>query len=237
MDEHEAQQRGVVGRRGHLELRRSKSAPVLARLVGWKTKLAPLFEPKSPMGDALRYMTNQWTCLIAFLEDPLIPIHNNASEAALRIVALARKNSMFFLETTRRAGGLLVLYSLIATCERHDVNPELYLADVLIGIHDHPRDRVADLLRTDGSRAGNSESLRRCRDNRFRVVAPQVGPHLKEIRLQKIEQRNIDDVTLQVVFTVDGRSYTAVENLGRWTGGDIAMRFDQRLGTHILRKE
>lgn len=40
----------------------------------------------------------------------------------------------------------MILYSLIATCERHDVNPEVYLADVLLRIHDHPKDRVAELL-------------------------------------------------------------------------------------------
>ncbi len=40
----------------------------------------------------------------------------------------------------------MILYSLIATCERHDINPEVYLADILIRIHDHPKDRVAELL-------------------------------------------------------------------------------------------
>ena len=40
----------------------------------------------------------------------------------------------------------MALYSLIATCERHDINPEVYLADVLIRLQDHPVDRVAELL-------------------------------------------------------------------------------------------
>jgi hypothetical protein len=40
----------------------------------------------------------------------------------------------------------MTLYSLIATCERHDINPEVYLADVLIRLQDHPADRVAELL-------------------------------------------------------------------------------------------
>jgi hypothetical protein len=55
----------------------------------------PLYEPNSAMGQALHYMKNQWSRLTAFLKDPKIPIHNNASEAALRIIALARKNSLF----------------------------------------------------------------------------------------------------------------------------------------------
>ena len=40
----------------------------------------------------------------------------------------------------------MVLYSLIATCERHDVNPEVYLADVLLRIQDHPKQRLGELL-------------------------------------------------------------------------------------------
>jgi transposase len=74
-----------------------------------------------------------------------IPIHNNAAEAALRIIALARKNSLFF---GNDAAGerFAVLYSLIATCEKNDVNPFDYLADVLIRIQDHSKARLADLL-------------------------------------------------------------------------------------------
>ena len=97
------------------------------------------------MGQALRYIKNQWPRLTAFIRDARIPLHNNASEAALRIVALARKNSLFFgnEEAARR---FMVLYSLIATCERHDVNPEAYLADVLLRVQDQPVDRLVELL-------------------------------------------------------------------------------------------
>jgi transposase len=145
MIEREAQCLKIAGTRKHLALRKKRSAPVLERLRQWRETMTPLFEPKSAMGDALRYMKNQWSRLTAFLEDALIPIHNNASEAALKIVALARKNSLFF--GNERAGHrYMVLYSLIATCERHGVNPEAYLADVLLRIQDQPKDRLADLL-------------------------------------------------------------------------------------------
>lgn len=110
------------------------------RVRVWREKMTPNFEPKSAMGIALRYMRNQWPRLIAFLGDPKIPIHNNASEAALRIVALARKNSLFF-GTEESGRRFMVLYSLIAMCERHDVNPEIYFADVLLRIEDHPHER------------------------------------------------------------------------------------------------
>ncbi len=145
MIEREAVAANIVGTDEHLDLRRERSAPVIERLREWHGSVAPLFEPNSAMGDALRYMKNQWERLTAFLRDPKIPIHNNASEAALRIVALARKNSLFF-GNDEAAKKFMVLYSLIAMCEQHDINPEGYLADVLIRIHDHPASRVAELL-------------------------------------------------------------------------------------------
>lgn len=145
MVERKAQCKNIIGTREHLELRRRRSAPVLDRLLAWREKSAPLFEPKSPMGEALRYMKNQWPRLIAFLDDPLIPIHNNASEAALRIIALLRKNSLFF-GNDRAGRRFAILYSLIATCERHAINPQTYLTDILLRIQDHPNDRIAELL-------------------------------------------------------------------------------------------
>jgi transposase len=155
MVERDATAANIVGTAAHLELRRCRSTPILERLEAWMNVTAPHFEPKSPMGEALRYLKNQWSRLRVFLDDRLVPLHNNASEAALRIVALMRKNSLFF--GNERAGRRFVtLYSLIAICERHDVNPEVYLADILIRIQDYPADRVAELLphrwkKTNGS--------------------------------------------------------------------------------------
>jgi transposase len=165
MVERKAKCGNIVGTPEHLALRKRRSAPVIERLQEWREKMTPFFEPSSAMGEALRYMRNQWPRLIAFLEDPLIPIHNNASEAALRIVALMRKNSLFFGndEAGRR---FMTLYSLIATCERHDINPEVYLADVLLRIPDQPTDRIADLLpHRWKERCGNGFTVER-------VVAP-----------------------------------------------------------------
>lgn len=145
MVEREAAERGIVGTAAYLTLRRTKSALAVERLRVWRERLEPLFEPRSAMGEALRYIKNQWSRLTAFLTGPRVPIHNNASEAALRIIALARKVSLFF-GSEEAARKLMVLYSLIATCERHGVNPETYLADVLLRIQDYPKERLVGLL-------------------------------------------------------------------------------------------
>jgi hypothetical protein len=41
-----------------------------------------------------------------------------------------------------------ILFSLIATCQRHDVEPFAYLRDVLNRIASHPHHRLAELLPT-----------------------------------------------------------------------------------------
>jgi transposase len=83
--------------------------------------------------------------LTLFLTDPHLPIDNNASERALRVCALGRKNFLF-VGNDRAGENLAGLYSLIATCEANGVNPVDYLADVLIRVQTHPASRIDELL-------------------------------------------------------------------------------------------
>ena len=97
------------------------------------------------MATAVGYCLNQWDKLKLFLDDARIPIHNNASERALRVVALGRKNFLFF--GNEEAGRkITVLYSLVTSCEGNAVNPIAYLTDVLLRIQTHPRAQLDDLL-------------------------------------------------------------------------------------------
>jgi len=97
------------------------------------------------MGAALRYINNQWKPLTVFMTDPKIPIHNNASESALRIIALARKNSLFFGHE-QAARNFSILYSLVQTAERCGINALSYLEDVLMRLQSHPASRIGELL-------------------------------------------------------------------------------------------
>jgi len=72
-----------------------------------------------------------------FIENGALEADNNAGENALRPIALGRKNYLFVGSEHggRRAA---ILYSLIRTCERHQVNAWGYLRDVLVRISAHP---------------------------------------------------------------------------------------------------
>jgi transposase len=143
--ERDAMERSVFGTAEHGRMRHARSAPVLDQIQAWIAEQRPKHLPEGPMGAALRYISNQWKPLTVFLSDPLIPIHNNASESALRIVALARKNSLFFGHE-HAARNFSVLYSLVQTAERHGVNALAYLEDVLMRVQTHPASRIDELL-------------------------------------------------------------------------------------------
>ena len=91
-------------------LRQEQSTPLLAQIDTVRQDLASTVLPKSPLGDAVRYLTNQWTALQRFVDDGRLAIDNNRAENQLRGVAVGRKNWLFAgsFEGARRAALLLL---------------------------------------------------------------------------------------------------------------------------------
>ena len=61
------------------------------------------------------------------------------------MIAIGRKNYLF---AGSDAGGrrAAVMYSLIESAKLNGINPQLYLADLLTRIADHPARHIAELL-------------------------------------------------------------------------------------------
>ena len=116
-----------------LQLRQSNSAPVLAgfkeKLLGWKEQLLP----KHPMAEALSYVLGQWEELNVFCSDGAVPVDNNVSEREMKRVVLNRKNSLF-VGNARGGQTAAILASLTSSCRRHDVDPQLYLTQLLLNL-------------------------------------------------------------------------------------------------------
>ena len=125
-------------------LRREHSVPLLAKIQIERDQLGRTVLPKSPLGDAVRYLTNQWAALLRFVEDGHLAIDNNRAENQLRVVALGRKNWLFAgsLEGARRAA---LMYSLVQSCTLVDVPPFDYLKDVLLRVATHPQHLIGQL--------------------------------------------------------------------------------------------
>lgn len=143
--EYDAADEGILGTEKHLEMRRVRSRPILESLKKRLDEEKPNHLPKGPAGKAIGYFTGNYDSLKLFLEDPNIPLDNNISERQLRLIALGRKNYLFVGHDV--AGqNLAVLQTFVATCVANNVNPQEYLADVLIRIQTHPQSKIDELL-------------------------------------------------------------------------------------------
>jgi transposase len=125
--------------------RQQRSTPIAAALAGWADETARKLSRKSELTAAFRYMRARWAALVRCFDDGRLALDNNPAERALRGVAIGRKNWLF---AGSDAGGrrAAAMYSLIESAKINGINPQHYLADVLVRIADHPARRIAELL-------------------------------------------------------------------------------------------
>jgi transposase len=143
--EHRAREHGIAGSDEHTQWRQRESRPILEQLQAWIAKNEGKHIPKSPLGMAMAHAKKNWTELTRFLDDARIPPDNNASERALRVVALGRKNFLF-VHDIASGESLANLYTVLATCEANEVNPQAYLTDILMRLDSTPVEQLDSLL-------------------------------------------------------------------------------------------
>jgi transposase len=111
------------------ELRRSESMGVLGKLKAWlwdQTSLTSL-----SIGKAAAYTIANWDRLIRFVEDPRIPLDNNATERGIRGPVVGRKNH-YGSKSRRGTEVAATFYTLLETAKLHGVNPAAYLAAAVL---------------------------------------------------------------------------------------------------------
>jgi hypothetical protein len=101
--------------------------------------------PKGLMGEAIAYARSNWTALSRYLEAPYLSIDNNATENAIRPIALGRKNRLH-LGSDRGGHTAAMLLSLVQSCKNLGNEPLTYLRDVLDRVSTHSASRLDDLL-------------------------------------------------------------------------------------------
>jgi hypothetical protein len=82
--------------------------------------------PESGLAKAIAYMTGLWPGLVRFLDDPRIPLSNNASERAARGPVVGRKNH-YGSRSERGTMVAAVLYTLCESAKLAGVEPKAYL--------------------------------------------------------------------------------------------------------------
>jgi transposase len=126
-------------------LRQEKAVPVLDSIKTWLDAEQQLVLPRSPMAAAITYTLNQWDALNRYVEQGFLNIDNNAAERALKRVAIGRKNWLFAGHDAAGASHAR-LWTLIASAERHRIDPQRYLTSVLAKIGQTPMSELDQFL-------------------------------------------------------------------------------------------
>src|SRR5262245_50391684 len=105
-------------------LRTEQSTAIVAAIQTWAHQQRPL--PESSVGKAITYMLGLWPGLTRFLEDPRIPLDNNATERGLRGMVVGRKNH-YGSRSKRGTEVAALFYSLIESAKLCGVEPKAYL--------------------------------------------------------------------------------------------------------------
>jgi hypothetical protein len=93
---------------------------------------------------ALGYAFNQEKELLRVLDDGRLPLDNTRAERSLRKVVVGRKNWMFYGSDTH-AESAAAIFSLIASCRLHRIDPEQYLDEILRILPYWPSTRYLEL--------------------------------------------------------------------------------------------
>jgi transposase len=127
------------------QVRQQRAGPLLDRLQQWLAATLGTVSAKSELAGAIKYALVRWVALNRYRDDGRIEIDNNSAERSIRPLVLGRRNYLF---AGSDAGGERAanIYTLIATARLNDIDPYLYLQQVLERIAEHPINRIDELL-------------------------------------------------------------------------------------------
>jgi hypothetical protein len=120
--------------------RQQYSVPVLAEIEALLLAHLHSVLPKSLLGQALHYLTSQWSKLKRYVDDGRYSIDNNAQENAIRPFCVGRRNWLF-ADTVAGANASANLYSLLQTCQVNGIDGYRYLRALFIAL---PNAKTAD---------------------------------------------------------------------------------------------
>ena len=121
---------GGLDAEASFKLREEKSLNTHARIRRVLEILRRGCLPSSELGKACDYSLSHWDYLSTYLRHGHVSIDNNWMENAIRPTAVGKKNWLFVghPEAGERAA---ILYSILISCQRLEIQPLEYLQDIL----------------------------------------------------------------------------------------------------------
>lgn len=118
--------------------------PLMMSFFDWVKATRHAAKGRSLATKALGYAFNQEQELLRVLDDGRLPLDNTRAERSLRKVVVGRKNWMFYGSDTH-AESAAAIFSLIASCRLHRIDPEQYLDEILRVMPYWPSTRYLEL--------------------------------------------------------------------------------------------
>ena len=120
-----------------MRIRKEQIAPLLEALEAWLREQRGRLSRSASVAEPIDYMLKRWDRFARFIDDGRICLTNNAAE---------RRKSWLFAGSDRGAERAAVMATLIMTAKLNDVDPQAWLADVLVRINDHAVHKLDELL-------------------------------------------------------------------------------------------
>ena len=127
------------------QARQKLSRPIMEAMKVWMETEGIKYSPGSLTGKAITYAYTKWDNIIRCLDDGRLYWDNNLAENVQRPITLSRKNFLF-CGNHEAAVNMSVICSLLATCKAHEVNPRVYLNDVIAQMPYHKKATQEELL-------------------------------------------------------------------------------------------
>ena len=127
------------------QTRQELSRPIMEAMKVWMETEGIKYSPGSLTGKAITYAYTKWDNIIRCLDDGRLYWDNNLAENVQRPITLSRKNFLF-CGNHEAAVNMSVICSLLATCKAHEVNPRVYLNDVIAQMPYHKKATQEELL-------------------------------------------------------------------------------------------
>jgi hypothetical protein len=106
--------------------RQTRAVPLLDSLHTFSQSLNKETLSSGKLGEALTYLTNQWSKLIRYVNDGCLSIDTNLVENAIRPFALGRRNWLFS-SSAKGAKASAAWYSLVESAKANGLEPYAYL--------------------------------------------------------------------------------------------------------------
>jgi len=126
------------------QARETRVVPLVDAFFEWVQGAARATQGRNLATKALGYAINQEQELRRVFLDGRIPLDNTRSERALRKIVVGRKNWMFY-GSDLHADAAAAIFSIIATCRLHGLDPWKYLDEVLRVLPYWPKERHLEL--------------------------------------------------------------------------------------------